>query len=301
MMQNPKKDAFLEARPRDGRATLLVWFSGLLFVILLIGGPIVSVPAGHSGVVDLFGHVYKETLPSGLNFKMPYSSAYHISLKTQLIETSLNVPTNEGLIVELDVSILFRIQPEMVRKVYLTMGVNYKDVLLMPEITSMIRSLTSSVVAKTLYSSGRNELSDGIKKQLNERLEGRGFVIEQALLRKVVLPALVTTAIEEKLKAEQESQRMEFVLTKEKQEAERKRIEAQGISDFQKIVSMGISEQLLEWKGIEATEKLAASHNAKIVIVGSQKNGLPLILGDHSSMSSGATSSQNDNKKLQGL
>ena len=110
---------------------------------------------------------------------------------------------------------------------------------------------------------------------------GRGIIAEAVLLRKIGLPPIVANAIQEKLKREQEAEQMKFVLQKESQEAERKRIEAQGISDFQKIVAQGISAQLLEWKGIEATEKLAASPNTKIVVIGNSK-GLPLILGGDS-------------------
>ncbi|MFZ0456598.1 MAG: prohibitin family protein, partial [Ignavibacteriaceae bacterium] len=109
----------------------------------------------------------------------------------------------------------------------------------------------------------------------------RGITVEAAPLRQITLPARLTESIEEKLKAEQESQRMQFVLQRETQEAERKRIEAKGIADFQEIVSKGISEQLLKWKGIEATEKLAGSSNSKIVVIGSGKDGLPLILGNN--------------------
>ncbi|HQH41416.1 MAG TPA: hypothetical protein PK825_06715, partial [Bacteroidales bacterium] len=105
-----------------------------------------------------------------------------------------------------------------------------------------------------------------------------GIVIEASPLRRIALPEGLRAAIEEKLRAEQESQRMQFVLAKERQEADRKRIEAQGISDFQNIVSKGISEQLLRWKGIEATEKLANSTNTKVIVIGAGKDGLPLIL-----------------------
>jgi prohibitin 1 len=104
-------------------------------------------------------------------------------------------------------------------------------------------------------------------------------IVENVLLRDVQLPAMLKGSIEAKQQAEQDALRMSFILQKEKQEAERKRIEAQGIADFQKIVAQGISPQLLEWKGIEATKKLATSANAKIVVVGNAKNGLPLILG----------------------
>jgi prohibitin 1 len=122
------------------------------------------------------------------------------------------------------------------------------------------------VLAKTIY------------EDLVKLVAARGVIVESTPLRNIDLPRKVTDAIEDKLKAEQESQRMEFILTKEKQEAERKRIEARGISDFQNIVAQGISEPLLRWKGIEATEKLASSPNAKVVIIGSGKDGLPVIL-----------------------
>ena len=119
-----------------------------------------------------------------------------------------------------------------------------------------------------------------MEKELSKLVEPRGITIESAPLRQMVLPEGLSASIEEKLKAEQESQRMEFILKKETQEADRKRIEAKGIADFQAIVSRGISEQLLKWKGIEATEKLANSSNSKIVVIGSGKSGLPLILGN---------------------
>jgi regulator of protease activity HflC (stomatin/prohibitin superfamily) len=109
--------------------------------------------------------------------------------------------------------------------------------------------------------------------------EGRGIITEAVLLRKIGLPAVVANAIQEKLKREQEAEQMKFVLQKESQEAERKRIEAQGVADFQRIVASGISQQLLEWKGIEATEKLALSANTKVVVIGNSKSGLPIILG----------------------
>jgi regulator of protease activity HflC (stomatin/prohibitin superfamily) len=118
-----------------------------------------------------------------------------------------------------------------------------------------------------------------IKQELSNTLGARGIVVENVLLRDVQLPQTLRTAIEAKQKAEQDSLQMQYVLTKEKQEAERKRVEAQGIADFQRIVTTGISDQLLQWKGIEATEKLAGSSNSKVIVIGGGKTGLPLILG----------------------
>ena len=142
----------------------------------------------------------------------------------------------------------------------------------------MARGVTAGYEAKALYTSEREMLAETILTDLQKLVGPRGIMVEATPLRRVGLPAGLTQAIEEKLRAEQESQRMQFVLLKEKQEAERKRIEAQGISDFQNIVTKGISDPLLRWKGIEATEKLAGSANAKIVIIGAGKDGLPLIL-----------------------
>ena len=134
-------------------------------------------------------------------------------------------------------------------------------------------------LAKALYSSQRDRLAREILAHFATLTAERGIIAEAVLLRKVGLPEVVAGAIQEKLRREQEAEQMKFVLQKEQQEAERKRIEAQGIADFQRIVASGISQQLLEWKGIEATEKLALSQNSKIVVVGNSKSGLPIILG----------------------
>jgi regulator of protease activity HflC (stomatin/prohibitin superfamily) len=176
------------------------------------------------------------------------------------------------------VSILYHLNPDKAAEVYKTVGENYESVILEPQFRSVTRGVTASYEAKALYTSEREALSIQILKEITAATEARGITVESAPLRRVGLPAGLTQSIEIKLQAEQESQRMQFVLMKEKQEADRKRIEAQGISDFQKIVVQGISDQLLRWKGIEATEKLASSQNAKVIVIGAGKDGLPLIL-----------------------
>ena len=136
------------------------------------------------------------------------------------------------------------------------------------------------VLFALVYSAERDKIASEIF-DLFRRLAGeRGIMVQQVLLRRIGLPPVVANAIQEKLRREQEAEQMKFVLQKEQQEAERKRIEAQGIADFQRIVAQGISAQLLEWKGIEATEKLAGSSNTKIVVIGNSKTGLPIILGE---------------------
>jgi regulator of protease activity HflC (stomatin/prohibitin superfamily) len=179
----------------------------------------------------------------------------------------------------LDTSLIYHLNPEKAADVYQKIGPNYVMVLIEPNLRSAIREATASHSANALYSGEREMVAKQIVAQLTNQLSQRGVVVESILLRDIQLPNTLRASIELKQQAEQEALAMSFRLQKEKQEAERKRIEAQGISDFQRIVAQGISSQLLEWKGIEATENLAKSPNAKIVVIGSGKNGLPLILG----------------------
>ena len=181
---------------------------------------------------------------------------------------------------DLEGSLLFRLDPTKAAEIYRTVGVNYPQIIVVPQIRSAIREITASYEAKAMYSAEREQIARETFELFQKMSAGRGGVIAEAvLLRKIGLPPIVANAIQEKLKREQEAEQMKFVLQKEQQEAERKRIEAQGVADFQRIVAQGISPQLLEWKGIEATEKLAMSPNTKIVVVGNPKSGLPIILG----------------------
>jgi regulator of protease activity HflC (stomatin/prohibitin superfamily) len=199
----------------------------LVVLIILLMASTTSIPTGNVGVLTLFGRVTGETLAEGIHLVNPLKSVQKLSIQTQSVKESASVPSNEGLILALDTSLLFHLDKTKAAEVYQLVGADYADKIIEPTMRAAIRASTSAHTANALY----------------------------------------TNAL-----------RMNFILQKEKQEAERKRIEAQGIADFQKIVATGISPQLLEWKGIEATEKLASSANAKIVIVGNTKNGLPLVL-----------------------
>jgi prohibitin 1 len=240
---------------------------------------VVVVPAGHVGVVDLFGRVSPQTLKSGLNLVNPLARVAKMSVQTQDMKEVMDVPSQEGLTVQLEVSALYHLDPEKAADVYRTVGTDYAEILLQPQFRSVTRGVTAQYEARALYTSEREKLAEAIATELRRLVEPRGVAVEATPLRKLTLPARLAAAIEEKLGAEQESQRMQFVLAKERQEADRRRIEAQGIADFQRIVTTGINDQLLRWKGIEATLKIAESQNAKVVIVGSGKDGLPLILG----------------------
>jgi prohibitin 1 len=247
-------------------------------LVLLLLWSVTSIPTGNVGVLTLFGRVTGETLGEGIHLINPLKAVQKLSVQTQSVKESANVPSNEGLILALDTSLLFRLDRNKAAYVYQTIGDNYAEKIVEPTLRSAVRASTSAHTANSLYTNGRELVQQQIQDELTAQLAPRGVIVENVLLRDIQLPALLKTSIEAKQQAEQDALRMSFILQKEKQEAERKRIEAQGISDFQKIVAQGISSQLLEWKGIEATEKLATSSNAKVVIVGNPKNGLPLVL-----------------------
>jgi regulator of protease activity HflC (stomatin/prohibitin superfamily) len=252
----------------------------VLALVLFTGTCAVSlVPTGSVGVVTRFGKVTGTTLSEGLNLIVPLYGVQKLSVQTQEIKEVSSTPSEEGLIFQLEVSLLYRLSPGQAANVYQTIGVNYPDTLIVPTFRSAIRAVTSSHKASDLYSTARERVQEEMFVRVSEAFAPRGIIAEKVLLRDLQLPPTLKQSIEGKQQAEQESQKMEFTLAKERQEAERKRIEARGIADFQAIVTQGISDKLLEWKGIEATLELAKSQNAKVVVVGNGKSGLPLILG----------------------
>lgn len=261
-----------------GKTTRVLVLVVALFVLFLIGNPISVIPAGHVGVKDFFGSVSPNVLSPGIRIVFPFTRVVKMSIKTQEVKETAEVPSKEGLIMDLEGSLLFRLDPAKAPEIYRTVGASYQEIAVHPQIRSAVREVTATYEAKVLYSAERDKIAREMFQLFGQMSKDRGIIAEAVLLRKIGLPTIVANAIQEKLKREQEAEQMKFVLQKEEQEAERKRIEAKGISDFQRIVAQGISPQLLEWKGIEATEKLAASPNTKIVVIGNPKSGLPIIL-----------------------
>ena len=249
-----------------------------ILVLILLYASVTSIPTGNVGVLTLFGKVTGDVLGEGIHLINPLKSVQKLSVQTQSVKETANTPSNEGLILDLDTSLLFRLDRAKAAQVFQTVGENYAEKIVEPTLRAAIRSATSSHTANALYTNARELVQQQIQDELTTQLAARGVIVEAVLLRDVRLPAMLKNSIEAKQQAEQDALRMSFILQKEKQEAERKRIEAQGIADFQKIVAQGISPQLLEWKGIEATEKLATSVNAKVIVIGNPKNGLPLVL-----------------------
>src|SRR5579864_3423322 len=258
----------------------LVVFAIVAFIaIILFFASVTRVESGHVGVLTLFGRVTGEVLPEGMHLISPFKTNNEMSIRTQEIKESASVPSSEGLVMNLDTSLIFHVDPVKASDVYQKIGPNYQTVLIEPNLRAAIREATASHSANALYTGEREMVAKQVFDQLAGLLGQRGFIVESILLRDIQLPTTLKSSIESKQQAEQEALAMSFRLQKETQEAQRKRIEAQGIRDFQQIVAQGISPQLLEWKGIEATENLAKSANSKVVVIGNNKNGLPLILG----------------------
>jgi regulator of protease activity HflC (stomatin/prohibitin superfamily) len=278
--------------------------AGLSVVALVVAvfSAITMVPAGHVGIPIVFGRVQDRNLTEGLHFVNPFAQVVSMTVRTETYtmsaardegaikgDDSIAALSSDGLMMPLDITLAYRLVATDAPWLYRSIGPDYVDKVIRPVSRTAVREAIAGFTAQEAYSSRRQELAVNIDQLLTTRLREllmqhedflnrRGFIIEQVMIRNVQLPARVKNAIEEKLEAEQQALRMRFVLEKEKQEAQRKAIEAQGISDFQSIVSRGISEQLLAWKGIEATEQLAHSSNSKIVIIGNPKNGMPLII-----------------------
>jgi prohibitin 1 len=264
-----------------GRGVLRLAALGIaaFLLVILFFNSVTRVGTGRVGVLTLFGRVTGETLGEGIHVINPLKTNNEMSIQTQTIKESANVPSSEGLMMSLDTSLIYHLNPDRAADVFQKIGADYENVVVEPTLRAAIREATASHTANALYTGEREMVAKQIYDQLVSELNKRGLSVENVLLRDIQLPATLKAAIEAKQQAEQESLAMNFRLQKETQEAQRKRIEAAGVRDFQQIVAQGITPSLLEWKGIEATETLAKSANSKVVVIGNSKNGLPLILG----------------------
>ena len=265
--------------PGGGLLRLIAIGIAAFLLVILLFSCITRVGTGHVGVLTLFGKVTGETLGEGIHLINPLKTNNELSIQTQTLKESASVPSSEGLMMSLDTSLIYHLNPDRASEVFQKIGADYENVVVEPTLRSAIREATASHTANALYTGEREMVGKQIYDQVTAQLNQRGLTVENVLLRDIQLPATLKAAIEAKQQAEQESLAMNFRLQKETQEAQRKRIEAAGVRDFQQIVAQGITPSLLEWKGIEATENLAKSANSKVVVIGNSKNGLPLILG----------------------
>jgi regulator of protease activity HflC (stomatin/prohibitin superfamily) len=276
---DPARGRVIDGGGGGGLLRLIGLGVGAFLLVILLFSCVARVGTGHVGVLTLFGRVTGETLGEGVHFINPLKTNNEMSIQTQTLKESASVPSSEGLMMNLDTSLIYHLNPERASEVFQKIGADYENVVVESTLRSAIREATASHTANALYTGEREMVGKQIYDQVSAQLNQRGLTVENVLLRDIQLPATLKAAIEAKQQAEQESLAMNFRLQKETQEAQRKRIEAAGVRDFQQIVAQGISAQLLEWKGIEATETLAKSPNTKVVVIGNNKNGLPLILG----------------------
>ncbi len=264
---------------------------GLLIIIIgFLSSTIVQINAGQVGVKTLFGEVQTDVVTSGLNVVNPLVDVVRFDTKTQNYTMSgihdegaqsgddaIRVLTEDGLEVVIDLSVLYRLIPGDAPKIVREIGIDYRDKIVRPITRTRIRDNAVFYNAIDLYSNKRDEFQARIFKTIENDFKTRGLVLEQLLVRNITLPETVKRSIEEKIKAEQDAQKMTFVLSKEKQEAERKRVEAQGIADYQRIINTGLTSNQLQYEQIKALKEIALSPNSKVIIMGNEKN--PVIIG----------------------
>lgn len=252
----------------------------LVFASTLIGCG-TQVQSGHRGVFYYkfgdgteMGRVYTE----GFNWHLPWNSMFIYKVQLDERREDLQVLSADGASIGLEVTVWFRPIINHLDSLQVTVGSNYYNVAVAPALRGVARSVVGTYKPEEIYSTRREAIASDILTEMREMMSEKFISIENVIIRNVQLPQRITEAINAKLAADQEQQKMKFILLKETQEAERKRIEAKGIADFQKIVASGVTPSLLTWKGIEATQKLAESPNTKIIIIGNSKDGLPVIL-----------------------
>ncbi len=267
-----------------------VRITGLVIIVLgALNASVKQIDAGEIGVQSLFGKVQDEVLTSGLNFVNPLMDVKEIDVRTQnytmsgvhnegdqVGDDAIRVLTADGLEVVIDLTVLYRVEAAQAPKIVKEIGYDFKNVVVRPITRTKIRDNAVYYTAVDLYSVKRDEFQSRIFKTIEANLKARGLVLEQLLVRNITLPVSVKGSIEEKIKAEQEAQKMQYVLQKEKQEAERKRVEAQGIADYQRIISQGLGDKQLQYEQIQVMKGLITSPNAKVIIMGGGKT--PVIL-----------------------
>jgi regulator of protease activity HflC (stomatin/prohibitin superfamily) len=282
----------LKNQEREELRKLATGIRVLGLIIIVVGfltSCIKQIDAGQIGVKSLFGKVSDDVLTSGLNMVNPLVDVKTVDIKTQNYTMSgvhdegeqagddaIRVLTADGLEVIIDLTVLYRVIGQEAPRIVKETGLDYKDKIVRPLTRTKIRDNAVYFTAIELYSNKRDQFQNRIFKSIEDDFKKRGLILEQLLVRNITLPNNVKTSIEEKIKAEQEAQKMEFVLQKEKQEAERKRVEAQGIADYQRIMSSGLTDKQLQYEQIQVLKGLVTSPNSKVIVMG--KGNTPVIL-----------------------
>lgn len=260
----------------------------LVAVVGVLTACVIQIDAGEIGIKKLFGRVQNDVLPSGLHFINPLLEIEELDVRTQNYTMSgvtdeghktgddaIRVLTSDGLEVTIDLTVLYKLIPSDAPKMVRETGLDYTDKIVRPLTRTKIRDNAVYYEAVALYSTRRDEFQQRIFASIDGDFKRRGLMLEQLLIRNITLPLSVKASIEQKINAEQEAQKMQFVLQKERQEAERKRVEAQGIADYQRIINEGLTDKQLQYETIKAQLELAKSQNAKVIIMG---RNAPVIL-----------------------
>jgi regulator of protease activity HflC (stomatin/prohibitin superfamily) len=271
---------------RDNKSRVLTT-AGLIFLLLLLFASVKQVEPGMVGVKKLFGKVSNNTLESGLNIINPLVKVVMFDIRTENYTMSgvhdegavrgddaIRVLSADGLEVIVDLTVLYKVIPSEAPRILKEVGTDYRNIIVRPICRTGIRNNAVYYDAVSLYSTKRDEFQNRIFSAIESNFKERGLILEQLLIRNLTLPESVKAAIESKINAEQEAQKMTFVLQKERQEAERKRVEAQGIADYQKILSSGLSDRLLQYEMIKA---ISSSPNSKLILMTNEK-GLPIMV-----------------------
>ena len=264
------------------RKIFIIGFVALIFLFISGGKMFYNVDPGERGVIfKRFGGglVKEKVYGQGFHIVAPWNKFYKYNVKIQEDYEAMEVLSKNGLSIKVDLS--FRFSPELTQVGFLhdLIGQDYLESIIRPEIRSVTREVIGEYLPEELYSTKREEVEDKIFQITSESISNKFIVLDAILIRDVTLPKTLQVAIENKLRFEQEALEYEFKILKETKEAERKRIEAKGISDFQRIITKTITPQLLKWKGVETTQELAKSPNSKVIVIGNGDGDLPIILG----------------------
>ncbi|WP_353481022.1 prohibitin family protein [Haliscomenobacter sp.] len=246
-------------------------------VVFCIAASCTVVRQGEVGVRRTLGKYSDRPINDGLRFFNPFvTTVIKVPTQTVNLEVSLSIPSKEGLTILSEVSILYNVQGNRAADVLRQIGPDFERNLILPVFRSSVADVSSRFFAKDMHTGERAQIEEQIRILMDKTLNEKGIKVESVLLKSIQLPKSLARAIEEKLEAEQGAQRMEFVLQQEQREAERKRIQAQGVRDAQNIISQGLTQELLQFKAIEAFMELAKSPNTKIVITDGK--GMPLMM-----------------------
>lgn len=263
----------------------LISITCLLLAVVLILPSCTVVREGQVGVKQTLGKYREKPVEQGVAFFNPFiTKVQKVSTQTENMEVKLNLPSKEGLNIRAEISILYSLDGNKAPDILRQIGPRYEQQVILPVFRSAVADVSARYFAKDMHTGQRAVIENAIQKQMDINLENRGINIETVLVKSIQLPVNLARAIEEKLEAEQQALRMEFVLQQTRQQAEQQRIQAEGTRDAQLIIAEGLTEEILRFKAIEAFLELANSPNTKVIVT--ENGGLPIMMTEEAGVSS---------------